>query len=81
MWLERDKVIFLMTQTVKIKLYKTQWATVLVLAEKGLILFTAVPVVVRDLSSFPCSATWAGGWEGRGHGQANGMIIPYHVMP
>ena len=30
----------------------------MVLAEKGLILFTAVPVAVGDLSSFPRSAAW-----------------------
>ena len=40
----------------------------LVLAEKGLILLTAV---VRDLSSFPRSAMWVGGWEGRGHGRGS----------
>ena len=42
---------------------------VLVLARMELILFTVAPVVVRDLSSFPCSAMWARGWEGWDHSQ------------
>ena len=46
---------------------------VLVLAEKGLILFTVVPVVVGDLSSFPRSAAWRG--AGRG-GAAAGAADP-----
>ena len=59
---------------------------VLVLAEKGLILFTVVPVVVGDLSSFPCSATSAGGWEGRGGATARAadpdwpMAGSFHTM-
>ena len=43
----------------------------LVLAEKGLILFTVVPVVVGDLSSFLCSAASVGGREEQGHGQGS----------
>ena len=45
----------------------------LVLAEKGLILFTVVPMVVGDLSSFARSAVLAGGW---GVGPRRGQLTP-----
>ena len=48
-------------------------ASVRVLAEEGLILFTVVPVVVRVLSRFLCYATLAIGWEG--WGRARGLTL------
>ena len=43
----------------------------LILAEKGFILFTVVPAVVRDLSSLLRSVVLLGGWEGQGHGRGS----------